>query len=72
MYLIIYIYIYIYIKLMLVCLLKKNLNNVKLCILLDVSTLNSNHKMDSIHFKWIWNVEMERIIFRLLKYWLSN
>jgi hypothetical protein len=29
----------------------KNLNNVKLCIPLNESTLNPDHKMDSIHFK---------------------
>jgi hypothetical protein len=28
----------------------KNLNNVKSCTLLNGSTLNSNHKMDSINF----------------------
>jgi hypothetical protein len=28
----------------------KNLNNVKLCTPLDLSTLNPNYKMDSIHF----------------------
>jgi hypothetical protein len=28
----------------------KNLNNVKLCTPLDVSTLNPDRKIDSIHF----------------------
>jgi hypothetical protein len=28
----------------------KNLNNVKLCTPLDTSTLNYNHKINSIHF----------------------
>jgi hypothetical protein len=28
----------------------KNLNNVRSCKPLDASTLNSNHKMDNIHF----------------------
>jgi len=33
----------------------KNLNNVKSCTLLYASTLNPDHKIDSIHF--IWNGE---------------
>jgi len=33
----------------------KNLNNVKSCTLLDASTLNLDHKIDSIHL--IWNGE---------------
>jgi hypothetical protein len=28
----------------------KNLNNMKLCTLLDASTLNHNHKIYNIHF----------------------
>jgi hypothetical protein len=28
----------------------KNLNNIKLCALLNTSTLNYNHKMDNIYF----------------------
>jgi hypothetical protein len=39
----------VYTKSMLACLLK-NLNNVKLYILLDASTLNLDHKMNTINF----------------------
>jgi hypothetical protein len=39
----------IYMKSILACLLK-NLNNVKLCTPLDVSTLNPDYKIDSVHF----------------------
>jgi hypothetical protein len=39
----------VYMKSMLTRLLK-NLNNVKSCTLLDISTLNHDHKIDIIHF----------------------